>query len=123
MGTLNVVGIGPGHENHITPEALKAIQDSDHVIGYTTYLRLIKKFISGKEITRTGMSEEIGRAISAINLAKEGKTVSLVSSGDAGVYGMAGLVFDCLKEMNWKRGDNPTLKIIPGISAANSFKN
>ena len=120
MGTLNVVGIGPGNDLHITPAALSAIKSSDHVIGYTTYLRLIKNHIVGKEITRTGMSEEIDRAMTAIKLAKEGKTVTLVSSGDAGVYGMVGLVFDCLKEMKWKRGDDPTLNIIPGISAANS---
>lgn len=120
MGILNVVGIGPGNNMHMTPAVLKAIQEAEHIIGYTTYLRLIKDYIQGKEITRTGMSEEIGRAKAAIELAKEGKIVTLVSSGDAGVYGMLGLVFECLKEINWKRGDDPQLNIIPGISATNS---
>lgn len=120
MGILNIVGIGPGNDDHITPAALNALKTSDHVIGYTTYIRLIKQHIQGKEITRTGMSEEIGRAKAAIELAKEGKTISLISSGDAGVYGMAGLVFDCLREMNWKRGESPEINFFPGITAANS---
>lgn len=120
MGTLNIVGIGPGNDLHITPAALAAIKEADHVIGYTTYIRLIKKHIEGKTITRTGMSEEIGRARTAIEMAREGKNITLVSSGDAGVYGMAGLVFDVLKSMGWKKGDEPQLSIIPGISAANS---
>ncbi len=118
MGTLHIVGIGPGNDDHITPSALRAIQESNHVIGYTTYIRLIKKHIEGKEITRTGMSEEIGRARVAIEMAKEGKTISLISSGDAGVYGMAGLVFEVLKEMNWKRGDDPQIQFHPGITAS-----
>lgn len=120
MGILNIVGIGPGNDEHITPAAIEAIKSSDHVIGYTTYIRLIKKHIQGKEITRTGMSEEIGRARVAIEMAKEGKTISLVSSGDAGKYGMAGLVFDVLKEIGWKRGDQPEIRFLPGITAANS---
>ncbi len=120
MGTLNVVGIGPGDDSNLTPAALEAIRNADHVIGYTTYIRLIKQHITGKDITRTGMSEEIGRARVAIELAKEGKNITLISSGDSGVYGMAGLIFDCLKEIGWKRGDSPKLNIVPGISAANS---
>lgn len=120
MGTLNIVGIGPGNDEHITPAALQAIKSADHVIGYTTYLRLIKQHIVGKTITRTGMSEEIERARTAILMAREEKNITIVSSGDAGVYGMAGLIFDVLKQMGWKRGDEPKLNIIPGISAANS---
>ncbi|MFZ8932473.1 MAG: precorrin-3B C(17)-methyltransferase [Bacteriovoracaceae bacterium] len=118
MGIVNIVGIGPGNDDNITPAALNAIQQSDHVIGYTTYIRLIKKHIEGKEITRTGMSEEIGRARTAIEMAKEGKTISLISSGDAGVYGMAGLVFEVLKEMNWKKGEDPEIRFFPGITAS-----
>ena len=120
MSILNIVGIGPGSDAHMTPAALKAIQESDHVIGYTTYIRLVKKHLVGKEITRTGMSEEITRAKVAIDYAKEGRKITLISSGDAGVYGMAGLVFDCLREIGWKREDSPKINIIPGISAANS---
>lgn len=66
------------------------------------------------------MTEEIGRARSAIERARDGATVSLISSGDAGVYGMAGLVFQVLKEMGWKRGDSPELRLIPGMTALNS---
>ena len=120
MGVLNIVGIGPGNDEQITPAALRAIECADHVVGYTTYIRLVQKHIKGKQITRTGMSEEIGRAKAAIELAQSGKQVTLISSGDAGVYGMAGLVFECLRQIHWKKGDSPEINILPGISAANS---
>lgn len=119
-GILYVVGIGPGAEDHATPAALKAIAESQLVVGYTTYIKLVRHLLDGKEIIKTGMTEEIGRARAAIERAKAGATVSLISSGDAGVYGMAGLVFQVLKEMGWKRGDSPELRLIPGMTALNS---
>ena len=119
-GHLYVVGIGPGHEAHLTPAALKAISQADFIVGYGTYIKLVKHLIEGKEIMKTGMTEEIGRARMAVERAKKGETVALVSSGDAGVYGMAGLVFEVLREMQWKRGDSPELRIIPGITSMNS---
>lgn len=119
-GHLYVVGIGPGHEAHLTPAALQAISQADFIVGYGTYIKLVKHLIDGKEIMKTGMTEEIGRARMAVERAKKGETVALVSSGDAGVYGMAGLVFEVLREMQWKRGDSPELHIIPGITAMNS---
>lgn len=119
-GILYVVGIGPGAEAHATPAALKAIAESQLVVGYTTYIKLVRHLLEGKEIVKTGMTEEIGRARAAIARAREGATVALISSGDAGVYGMAGLVFQVLKEMGWKRGDSPELRIIPGMTALNS---
>lgn len=119
-GILYVVGIGPGAEAHATPAALKAIAESQLVVGYTTYIKLVRHLLEGKEIVKTGMTEEIGRARAAIARAREGATVALISSGDAGVYGMAGLVFQVLKEMGWKRGDSPELRIIPGVTALNS---
>ncbi len=120
-GILYIVGIGPGHEDYITPASLKAIQESDVIVGYTTYIKLVKHLISEEaQIVKAGMTEEIGRARSAVEEAQKGKTVAVISSGDAGVYGMAGLIFEVLKEMNWKRGDSPEIKILPGITAINS---
>jgi len=119
-GILNVVGIGPGSGDHLTPAALDAISKADLIVGYSTYIKLVKHLIEDKDVIRTGMTEEIGRARAAVERAKAGDTVTLISSGDAGVYGMAGLVFEVLKEMGWKKGESPELKIIPGMSAINS---
>src|SRR6478609_3975370 len=96
-GRLNIVGIGPGNDEHITPAALKAIQEAQYVIGYSTYIGLVKHHLGGKQVTRTGMTEEIARAQSAVDTAAAGNIVTLISSGDAGVYGMAGLVFEVLR--------------------------
>lgn len=119
-GILYVVGIGPGAQDHATPAALKAIAESQLVVGYTTYIKLVRHLLEGKEIVKTGMTEEIGRARAAIERARDGATVSLISSGDAGVYGMAGLVFQVLQEMGWKKGDSPELRLVPGMTALNS---
>lgn len=120
MGTLYVVGIGPGAKDHTTPAALAAIADAELIVGYTTYIKLVQHLIAGKEVFRTGMTEEIGRARAAVERARAGAKVALVSSGDAGVYGMAGLVFEVLREIGWKRGDSPDLRIVPGMTALNA---
>src|SRR3954471_17205043 len=119
-GILSIVGIGPGAADHTTPAALAAIQQADVIVGYTTYIRLVRELIAGKEVIKTGMTEEIGRARAAVLRARDGARVAIISSGDAGVYGMAGLVFQVLKEIGWKRGQSPVLQIIPGITALNS---
>lgn len=119
-GQLYIVGIGPGSGEHLTPAALNAISKADLIVGYNTYVKLVSHLLTGKQVVRTGMTEEIGRARAAVERAKLGETVALISSGDAGVYGMAGLVFEVLKEMNWKKGDSPDLNLIPGITAINS---
>jgi precorrin-3B C17-methyltransferase len=119
-GILYVVGIGPGAGDHTTPAALAAIRDAEVVVGYTTYIKLVRALIEGKEVIRTGMTEEIGRARAAVERARGGGKVALVSSGDAGVYGMAGLVFEVLRADGWKRGDSPELRIVPGITALSS---
>lgn len=102
-GVLSVVGIGPGAQEHATPAALAAIAEADLVVGYTTYIKLVRHLIEGKDIIRTGMTEEIGRARAAVERARDGGNVVLISSGDAGAYGMAGLVFEVLRDMGWKR--------------------
>jgi precorrin-3B C17-methyltransferase len=119
-GVLYVVGIGPGAHDHVTRAATRAIADAQLVVGYTTYIKLVSELIRGKEIVRTGMTEEIGRARTAVERARDGAKVALISSGDAGVYGMAGLVFQVLQDLGWKRGDSPELHIIPGVTALSS---
>jgi precorrin-3B C17-methyltransferase len=120
MGILSIVGIGPGAEDHTTPAALRAIAEAELIVGYTTYIRLVRPLIAGKEVVKTGMTEEIGRARAAVERARAGGKVAIISSGDAGVYGMAGLVFQVLQEIGWKRGESPTLRLIPGITALNA---
>jgi precorrin-3B C17-methyltransferase len=119
-GTLSIVGIGPGAEEHATPAAVQAIAEAQLVVGYRTYIGLVEHLLDGKEVVQTGMTEEIGRARAAVERAQAGGNVALISSGDAGVYGMAGLVFEVLREIGWKRGDSPELRLIPGITAINS---
>ena len=119
-GTLTIVGIGPGAHEHTTPAALAAIAEAQVVVGYTTYIRLVADLIVGKEVVRTGMTEEIGRARIAVERARAGAKVVIISSGDAGVYGMGGLVFQVLQEIGWHRGESPELRLIPGITALNA---
>src|SRR4051812_46880845 len=119
-GILYVVGIGPGASEHATPAAIAAIADAQYVVGYRTYIGLVQHLLDGKEVVQTGMTEEIGRARAAVERARAGSKVALVSSGDAGVYGMAGLVFEVLRADGWRRGDSPELRIIPGMTALSS---
>ncbi|SFU85382.1 precorrin-3B C17-methyltransferase [Alicyclobacillus macrosporangiidus] len=120
MGRILVVGFGPGSADHMTARARQAIEESDAIIGYNTYVDLVRDLIEGKEVIRTGMTEEVSRAQAAADLAQTGRTVAVVSSGDAGVYGMAGLVYEVLIERGWREGDDPEVEVIPGISAIHS---
>lgn len=119
-GKLLVIGFGPGAFEHITERARNAIQESEVVIGYNTYVDLIRELLTGQEIVRTGMTEEVSRAQEAVRQAEMGKKVAVISSGDAGVYGMAGLVYEVLIGKGWKSADGVEIEIIPGISAINS---
>jgi precorrin-3B C17-methyltransferase len=119
-GTLSIVGIGPGNAAHTTPAALEAISKAELIVGYTTYIKLVRPLVEGKEIVRTGMTEEIGRARAAVERARAGANVAIISSGDAGVYGMAALVFQVLADIGWHRGESPELRLIPGMTALNS---
>jgi cobalt-precorrin 5A hydrolase/precorrin-3B C17-methyltransferase len=115
-GKLYVVGTGPGAVEHITPYAQRAIAESGTIVGYGTYLDLIRELISGKEVFSTGMTQEIDRCRKAVELALEGKTVSVISGGDPGIYAMAGLVFEICRGMP----RHPAVEVIPGISALNA---
>lgn len=119
-GVLYVVGIGPGSKEHCTPAALAAIADANVVVGYSTYIALVRDLVEGKEVYKSGMTEEIGRARAAVERARDGAKVALISSGDSGVYGMAGLVFEVLRTMGWKRDASPELHIVPGVTAISS---
>lgn len=110
-GKIYIVGIGPGDKEYIAPKAYFAIKKSDYIIGYKRYIDLIKDLIKEKKVLTGGMGEEIKRAKIAIENAKKGNTVAVVSSGDSGIYGMAGLILELLKNKNIE------IEIIPGISA------
>jgi len=114
-GKLFIVGIGPGHHDMLTGKALKALQESDVIVGYTTYIDLLKGLIDNKEIVSTGMTKEITRVQQALDHAAKGKKVALVSSGDPGVYGMAGLAFELHSQE-----DDFDIEVIPGVTAATS---
>ena len=120
VGKLNIVGVGPGHHDHMTFKAKEAISQSDTIVGYETYVNLVEDLIEGKTIYRYAMTQEVERAHQCIDLAKSGKTVSLVSSGDPGIYGMAGLIYETLAETGWSPEDELQVEIIPGVSALNS---
>jgi precorrin-3B C17-methyltransferase len=119
-GKLLIVGFGPGSFEHITKRAREALEESEVIIGYNTYVDLISGLLTDQQVVRTGMTEEVSRAQEAVRQAEAGKKVAVISSGDAGVYGMAGLVYEVLMEKNWKREGGVEVEIIPGISAINS---
>ncbi|HFL2476138.1 TPA: precorrin-3B C(17)-methyltransferase [Clostridioides difficile] len=111
---IYVVGIGPGSKDTMTLEAIKAIEDSEAIVGYKTYIKLIEEFIQGKEIIQNGMRQEVDRCKQAVEEAKKGKKVAVVSSGDAGIYGMAGLILELIS----KEDEDIKVKVIPGVTAS-----
>lgn len=119
-GKIYVVGFGPGDREHITLKAAKALRDAKLVVGYSTYIGLVRDLIEDKEVIETGMTEEIDRAVAVVDRAAKGETVAIVSSGDAGIYGMAGLIYDVLRERGWRPGDNPDIEVVPGVTAISS---
>ncbi len=119
-GKLYIVGVGPGHHDHMTYRAKQVIEESDTIVGYETYVNIVQDLIEGKDVYRYAMTQEVERAHQCIDLAKSGKIVSLVSSGDPGIYGMAGLIYEMLAESDWDPKNGLPVEIIPGISALNS---
>lgn len=120
-GKIYIMGTGPGSTEYITPYARNAIRKSDVVVGYDTYLTLIKELIKDKEVISTGMTKEIGRCKKAVELALSGKTVSVISGGDPGIYAMAGLVFEIIRAQNTEhKAQSINVEVIPGISALNA---
>ena len=111
-----MVGIGPGNAGGRTLDAIEALKASDVVAGYGLYLDHVKDLIEGKPVIESGMRKETERCRKAIDAAMEGKVVSLVSSGDAGVYGMAGLAIEMAEGL----GLDVDIEVIPGMTAANA---
>jgi precorrin-3B C17-methyltransferase len=117
-GSILVVGIGPGDTTHMTPAAQEAITGADLIVGYKTYLKLIAHLVSDTPRESSGMRQEVDRVARVIALAQTGKRVALISGGDAGVYGLAGLVYTMLRA----DPESPAVdvEVIPGISALNA---
>ncbi len=116
-GKIFLVGFGPGAEEHMSFRAKQAITEADVVIGYTTYIKLVKDLLDGKEVIKKGMTEEIDRCIEAYEQAKMGKKIALISSGDIGVYGMAGPTYEVLLKSGWTPESEIEVEIIPGSTA------
>ena len=116
-GRISVIGLGPGSLDLLTPQARQVLEESQVIAGYRTYLDLIPEYLDGKEVIGTGMMQEVERCEAALKEAIAGKTVSVVSSGDSGVYGMAGLVLELALAL--KPEERPLVEIIAGISAVN----
>jgi precorrin-3B C17-methyltransferase len=114
-GRISVVGIGPGSLEHLTPKARSEIEAADVVVGYGTYIKLIQSIVKKNvEVVSGTMGKEVERAQIAVNKAKEGKKVVMVSSGDPGVYGMAGIVLEVAAQ---EKTPVP-VEVIPGVTAA-----
>ena len=113
MNKLYVIGIGPGEYEQMTLKAIHAMEKSEVIIGYTVYVDLVKEHFAGKEFLTTPMKKEVDRCVMAFEEAKKGKVVSMICSGDAGVYGMSGLMYEV--GVNYPEVE---LEIIPGVTAA-----
>lgn len=112
MGKLYVIGIGPGGLEHMTLRAKEAIEESNIVVGYNKYIDMIKPLVENKELFSTGMRGEEARCRKALELSKEDNTVALISTGDSGIYGMAGLILQMQKDEN--------VEIIIGVTASSA---
>ncbi len=110
---LTVVGLGPGAGPDLTGRALDAIRDAELVVGYTTYIALIRDAFPDKKMLSTGMRAEVDRCRLAIEETLKGKNVAVVCSGDSGVYGMAGLIYELAREY-----PPIDIEVVPGITAA-----
>ena len=113
MNKLYVIGIGPGEYEQMTLKAIHAMEKSEVIIGYTVYVDLVKEHFPRKEFLTTPMKKEVDRCVMAFEEAKKGKVVSMICSGDAGVYGMYGLMYEV--GVNYPEVE---LEIIPGVTAA-----
>ncbi|MBQ9364947.1 MAG: precorrin-3B C(17)-methyltransferase [Schwartzia sp.] len=118
MGKITVIGIGPGSLDEMTPRARAAIEAADVIAGFTTYIKFIDELIKGREVIGTGMMQEVDRCRLAVKCAAEGKKAVMISSGDAGIYGMAGLVYEIA--FGYPQETRPEVEIIAGISAVNA---
>lgn len=115
-GKVTVVGFGPGSRGDMTQRAVDAILGADVVTGYTTYTKILKEFFPEKEYKATGMMKEVDRCRMAVEDAMSGMKVAMVSSGDSGIYGMTGLIYQLVQDM----GADVEVEAVPGVTAASS---
>ena len=113
MSTIYGAGIGPGSYEQMTIEAAEALKSCDVIIGYTVYVDLVKEHFPGKEFLTTPMKKEVQRCRMAFEEAEKGKSVAMICSGDAGVYGMAGLMYEVGQDY-----PQVQVKVLPGVTAA-----
>lgn len=111
---IYVVGIGPGKKDHMTLEAIEVIERCDIIVGYKTYIDLIRDLAADKIVVENGMRQEIDRSRAALDLSKKGHIVAMISGGDSGVYGMAGLVY----ELNTKEEWGQEIRIVQGVTSS-----
>ncbi len=110
---IYAVGIGPGDVDYLIPRAKEVILNCDVVVGYTTYINLISDMMQNKEVISTGMKSETARCESAFREALKGRNVVVISSGDAGIYGMASLLYEMAEKYV-----GVDIEVVPGITAA-----
>ena len=113
MSKVTVVGIGPGDYENMTVRADRALASCDVIIGYHVYVNLVKERYPDKEFLTTPMTQEVKRCQMALDLAREGREVAMVCSGDSGIYGMAALVYELRGEST-----EPEIQVVPGLTAA-----
>lgn len=113
MKKIYVVGLGPGDEKYMTQAAIAALMESEIIVGYDLYVELIKTLVEGKTVLSTPMKQEVARCRMALEQALEGRTVAMVCSGDAGVYGMAGIIMEVAREH-----PEVVIEVVSGITAA-----
>ena len=112
MSKIYVVGIGPGKHENMTQRAQQALENCDIIVGYTVYVGLVKEHYADKEFLTTPMRREVERCVLAFERAAEGKTVAIICSGDAGIYGMSGIVEELAP-----RYPDVEVETVPGVSA------
>lgn len=117
MNKISIVGFGPGNAENMTALCKERLEQADVIVGYTGYIEMLKPFFPDKNFHGTGMRKETDRCRDAVGFALEGKTVCVVSSGDAAVYGMAGLIFE-LAFAEPESGVEIEIEVVPGVTAA-----
>ena len=113
QGKLVVIGLGPGGADDMSGRARRALESCDLIAGYTVYVDMVREEFPDKEILTTPMRKEVDRCRKALEAAVEGRNVAMVCSGDPGVYGMAGLVYELTREF-----PPVDIEVIPGVSAS-----
>jgi precorrin-3B C17-methyltransferase len=116
-GKIFLVSLGPGAEDYLSLRARQALAEAEVIIGYGTYIKLIQHLLTDQEVIRKGMTEEIDRCVAAYEYAQAGRRVALISSGDIGVYGMAGPTYEVLLRSDWHPGGDIQVEVIPGITS------